>query len=151
VACFSVLTAIFAFSTPSLMPALASLSCALAIRGSFAHFQMIAMAHVRSTAQYVGGAVSGGSGGEGGGSEERMESARLSDAGSRSEAGDVSDEGSRSQSFYFGPSTVTVSQIRGMIDNGYFDESMGREPGEETVPKPNANEVVVFEEFLLPI
>jgi hypothetical protein len=34
-----------------------------------------------------------------------------------------------------------------MIDDGYFDEGMGRELGEETVPEPNPDEVVVFEEF----
>jgi hypothetical protein len=34
-----------------------------------------------------------------------------------------------------------------MIDNSYFAEGMGHEPGEETVPEPNAHEAVVFEEF----
>jgi hypothetical protein len=54
------------------------------------------MARVRSTTRFVGGATASGSGGNGGGSEERMESMRLSDTGSHSEAGDVRDEGSRS-------------------------------------------------------
>jgi hypothetical protein len=67
------------------------------------------MARVRSTARYVGGAAVGGSGGEGGGSEERMESATLSDVGSHNEAGDVTDKGSRLRTFLFVPSTVTVS------------------------------------------
>jgi hypothetical protein len=103
------------------------------------------MACVKSTAHPVGGGV--GSGGEdrrGGGSEERTESARLSDASLHGEAGDVVD-GSRS--FLFGPLTITVSRIRGMIDSGYFAQGMGREPEEETGPEPHPDEVVVFEEF----
>jgi hypothetical protein len=34
-----------------------------------------------------------------------------------------------------------------MIDNGYFAEGMGCEPGEDTVLEPQTDEVVVFEEF----
>jgi hypothetical protein len=34
-----------------------------------------------------------------------------------------------------------------MIDSGYFSEGMGHEPGEETVPEPNPDKVVVFEFF----
>jgi hypothetical protein len=34
-----------------------------------------------------------------------------------------------------------------MIDSGYFADSMGHEPGEETMPEPRANKVVLFEEF----
>jgi hypothetical protein len=71
------------------------------------------MARVRSTARYAGGAATGGFNSEGGGSEERMMSAQLSDAGPHNEAGDVTYESSRSQSFFFGPSTVTISRIHG--------------------------------------
>jgi hypothetical protein len=42
---------------------------------------------------------------------------------------------------------VTVSQIRGMVDNGYFSDGMSHESGEETVPEPHADEAVLFEEF----
>jgi hypothetical protein len=34
-----------------------------------------------------------------------------------------------------------------MIESGYFSGGMGHELGEETVPEPNPDEVVVFEEF----
>jgi hypothetical protein len=34
-----------------------------------------------------------------------------------------------------------------MIDRDYFAKGMGHEPGEETVPEPNPDEAVVFEEF----
>jgi hypothetical protein len=37
-----------------------------------------------------------------------------------------------------------------MIDSSYFIEGMDHEPGEETVPEPNPDEVVVFEEFFTP-
>jgi hypothetical protein len=103
------------------------------------------MARVKITARPIGGAA--GSGGEdrgSGGSEERTESARLSDASSLGEAGDTVDN---SQSFLFGPSSVIVSRIHEMIDSGYFAEGIGREPREETVPEPHLDEVVVIEEF----
>jgi hypothetical protein len=70
----------------------------------------------------------------------------LSDVASHGEAGDVVD-GSRS--FLFRPSIVIVSHIHGMIDNGYFAEGIGREPGEENVLEPQPDEVVVFEEFFI--
>jgi hypothetical protein len=41
-----------------------------------------------------------------------------------------------------------VNRIRGMIDNGYFTEGMGREPGEETVLEPQFDEAMMFEEFV---
>jgi hypothetical protein len=66
---FLPLTADFAFSTPSLTCSalcLASLFCALAIRGNFIRFFLIiVMARVKSTARYVGSAAAGGSGSEG--------------------------------------------------------------------------------------
>jgi hypothetical protein len=48
---------------------------------------------------------------------------------------------------FFGPSSVTVSRIHGMIDNSYFAEGMGRELEEEIVPEPNPDEAVIFDEF----
>jgi hypothetical protein len=54
------------------------------------------MVRVRSTTQYVGGTATGGSDDEGRGSEERMASVQLSDAGSHNEAGDVTNEGAHS-------------------------------------------------------
>jgi hypothetical protein len=57
------------------------------------------------------------------------------------------DEGSRTRSYFFGPLAVTVSCIRGMIDNDYFAEGMACEPKEETIPEPNFDEAVLFEEF----
>jgi hypothetical protein len=42
-----------------------------------------------------------------------------------------------------------VSRIREMIDRGYFAEGMGHVPGEETVPEPVADELVIFRSFSL--
>jgi hypothetical protein len=42
---------------------------------------------------------------------------------------------------------VIVSRIHGMVDNGYFTDGMGHEPGEETIPEPNVDEAMVFKEF----
>jgi hypothetical protein len=105
------------------------------------------MAHVKSYVWPIGGAAASSSGGEGEGSEERTISARPSDTGSYSDGGDARVESSHSESFYFGPSTMIVSRIHGMINNGYFADGMGHEPGEETVPEPHADEAVLFEEF----
>jgi hypothetical protein len=67
--------------------------------------------------------------------------------GSPSDGGDARLESSRSHSLYFGPSTVTVSLICRMVDNGCFTNGMGHEPGEETVSEPHDDEAVLFEEF----
>jgi hypothetical protein len=129
------------------------LSCAhfaftLATKDSFTFFLKSVKAHVRSTARPRDVVADAGSEGHGSGdSAEWTESAQLSNVGSHSRAGVDTDEGSRTRSYYFGPSTVTVSHIREMIVNGYFAEGMGHEPREETVPEPYTDEVVVFEEF----
>jgi hypothetical protein len=57
------------------------------------------------------------------------------------------DEGSHTQSYFLGPLTVTISHIRGMIDNDYFTEGMGHLPRKETTPEPHCDEAVIFEEF----
>jgi hypothetical protein len=106
------------------------------------------MTRVRSTSSPRDAAVETGSEGHGGGdSAERMESAPLSDVVSHNRAGADVDEGSCTQSYFFGPSTMAVSWIRGMIDNDYFVEGMGREPEEKTVLEPQSDEAMVFEEF----
>jgi hypothetical protein len=115
---------------------------------SSVNFLPAAMARIKSTTRPIGATTgSGGEGHESEGSVKRIESVLLSDTGSRSGVGDDVDDGSHNRRYYFGPLTVTVSRIHGMIDNGYFFEGMGHEPGVETIPEPNANETVVFEEF----
>jgi hypothetical protein len=106
------------------------------------------MTHLRSTARLRDGAAETGSEGHGSGdSAEKMEPAPLSDVGSHSRARADMDEGSYTRSYLFGPSTVMVKRIQGVIHNGYFAEGMGRDHGGETVPEPQADEAVIFEEF----
>jgi hypothetical protein len=117
------------------------------------------MAHVRSTALPRDSATegedvivegdAGGDSGDGGGSPKRTVLVQGSDVVSHSRAGDDCDEGSHTWSYYFGLSTITVSRIREMIDRGYFAEGMGHVPGEETVPEPVADELVIFRSFSL--
>jgi hypothetical protein len=103
------------------------------------------MAHVKSTARPIGGAADSGDEDRGiKRSEERTESTQLSDTGSQGAIGDVVET---SRSFQFRPSSVTVNWVCGMIGSGYFIEGMGHEHGEETVPEPHPDELVVFEEF----
>jgi hypothetical protein len=52
-------------------------------------------------------------------------------------------------SYDFGVSLVTVGRIQQLQTLGYFAEGSACEPGEGTVPKPNTDEVVVFEEFFV--
>jgi hypothetical protein len=50
---------------------------------------------------------------------------------------------------YFWPSTITVGKINDMEEKGYFLEGEARTPGAETVPEPNGNEAVVYEDFFI--
>jgi hypothetical protein len=72
----------------------------------------------------------------------------ASDTGSQSNVEGDCDGGSRTHSCYFGPSTVTITRIWEMIDQGYFTEGGARTPGEETILEPKNDEAIVFEEFL---
>jgi hypothetical protein len=53
------------------------------------------------------------------------------------------------QSYDFRMSSVTVGRIRQLESLRYFAKGSAHEPGEETVPEPNHDEVVVFEEFFM--
>jgi hypothetical protein len=59
------------------------------------------------------------------------------------------DPSEASQSYVFRTSTVTISRIYGMSSLHYFAEGDARAPGEEVVPEPADNKVVVFEEFFI--
>jgi hypothetical protein len=50
---------------------------------------------------------------------------------------------------YFGSSTIMVGKIIEMEERGYFPEGEGRAPGAETVPEPNGDEAVVYEDFFI--
>jgi hypothetical protein len=46
-------------------------------------------------------------------------------------------------------STITIGKIMEMEEKGYFLESEARTPGAETVPEPNGDEAVVYEDFFI--
>jgi hypothetical protein len=59
-------------------------------------------------------------------------------------------DNAKPQTCYFGSSTITVRKIKEMEERGYFPEGKGRAPRTETMPEPNGDEVVVYEDFFSP-
>jgi hypothetical protein len=45
--------------------------------------------------------------------------------------------------------TITVDKIKEMVEKGYFVEVEAHVPDAETVPEPNNDEAIVYEDFLL--
>jgi hypothetical protein len=82
----------------------------------------------------------------------RLRQLALSDASSRgaasnvakAEAEDTVDPRELARSYDFGASLVTVGHIRQLESLSYFVKNSVRELGEETIPEPNDDEVVVF-------
>jgi hypothetical protein len=70
------------------------------------------------------------------------------DEGPALSVGGASDD-DNSQTYYFGPSTITRGKIREMVEKGYFAEGKAREPGAEMVPEPDEDEVIVYEDFFV--
>jgi hypothetical protein len=54
-----------------------------------------------------------------------------------------------SRTYYFGSSTITVGKIKGMVEKGYFLEGGAHAPGTETMPEPDGDEVMVYEDFFV--
>jgi hypothetical protein len=69
------------------------------------------------------------------------------DTSDQDEGSGAVDPRESSRSYNFGPSTVTVGRIRQLEALGYFAEGSAREPGEEVILKPAADEAIMFEEF----
>jgi hypothetical protein len=69
------------------------------------------------------------------------------------DAEDTLSEGSsgneNSRTYYFGLSIITVGKIKKMIEKGYFLEGRARAPGTETMPEPDDDEVVVYDDFFV--
>jgi hypothetical protein len=53
------------------------------------------------------------------------------------------------QTCYFESLTITVGKIKEMEEKCYFLEDEARTPGAETVPEPNGDEAVVYEDFFI--
>jgi hypothetical protein len=50
---------------------------------------------------------------------------------------------------YFGSSTITVRKIKEMDERGYFPEGESSAPGTRTMPEPNGDKDVVYEDFFI--
>jgi hypothetical protein len=50
---------------------------------------------------------------------------------------------------YFGSSTITVGKIKEMEEKGYFPEGKAHVPGAETMPEPNGDEAIMYEDFFI--
>jgi hypothetical protein len=70
----------------------------------------------------------------------------ASDA-AEAEAEDAMDPREFARSYDFRAYSVTEGRIWQLESLRYFAEGLAYEPGEEIVPEPNTDEVVVFEEF----
>jgi hypothetical protein len=51
------------------------------------------------------------------------------------------------QTYYFGSSTITVGKINEMVEKGYFPEDGAHTSRAETMPEPNNDELMVYEDF----
>jgi hypothetical protein len=69
------------------------------------------------------------------------------DTGDLDEESGVMDPRESMWSYDFGPSTTTVGRIQQLKAPGYFAEGSAHEPGDKVIPKPAADEAVMFEEF----
>jgi hypothetical protein len=79
------------------------------------------------------------------GSTEGTWSVHMSNAGSQSNADDNSTRGLLKYSF--SPSTMIVSQIHELVEQGCFDEGSAHAPREEMILKLEDDVAVMFEEF----
>jgi hypothetical protein len=66
------------------------------------------------------------------------------DTGDQDEERGAVDPRESSWSYDFGPSTITVGRIWQLEALGYFAEGSAREPGEEVILEPVADEAVMF-------
>jgi hypothetical protein len=89
-------------------------------------------------ARAVAGELAGTSDGEG---------PALSVGGADTSVGASNNENSRM--YYFGSSTITRGKIKKMVEQGYFAEGEAREPGAETIPKPDDDEAIIYEDFFV--
>jgi hypothetical protein len=51
--------------------------------------------------------------------------------------------------YYFGSSTITIGKIKEMIEKCYFPKDGARAPRAETVPEPDNDEAMVYEDFFI--
>jgi hypothetical protein len=54
-----------------------------------------------------------------------------------------------SWTYYLGSSTIIVSKIKEMVEKGCFPEGGALSPGTETMPEPDDDEAMVYEDFFV--
>jgi hypothetical protein len=54
-----------------------------------------------------------------------------------------------SWTYYFRSSTITIAKINEMVEKGYFVDGEARAPEAESVPEPDSNEAIVYEDLFL--
>jgi hypothetical protein len=54
-----------------------------------------------------------------------------------------------SRTYYFVSLTITIGKIKELVEKGYFSKGEARSPGAETVPEPDNDEVMVYEDFFV--
>jgi hypothetical protein len=88
-----------------------------------------------------------------GGDEVHVVSGDEGHAFSRGEANDSTGDGASNNEnswvYCFKASTITLGCIKEMTDKGYLVYGKARAPQAETVPEPNDDEAIVFEEFFI--
>jgi hypothetical protein len=63
--------------------------------------------------------------------------------------GEGAPDDKNSRTYYFGSSTITIGNITEMVEKGYFAKGEACAPGAKTVPNPNNDEAIVFEDFFI--
>jgi hypothetical protein len=71
----------------------------------------------------------------------------LDAAGDSLGEGASNDENSRT--YYFGSSTIAVGKIKEMVEKGYFVKGEAHAPEAETLPEPDSDEAIVYEDFFV--
>jgi hypothetical protein len=71
----------------------------------------------------------------------------FSAGGADTSVGTSDDE--NSQTYYFGPSTITRGKIKEMVEKGYFAEGEAYEPRAEMIPEPDNDEAIVYKDLFV--
>jgi hypothetical protein len=72
-----------------------------------------------------------------------------SPGGTNNSLGGGASNDENSWTYNFGTSTITLGRIKEMVEKGYFADGQARAPGAESVPEPDGDEAVVYEDFFV--
>jgi hypothetical protein len=63
--------------------------------------------------------------------------------------GEGASDDENSRTYYFGSLTIPISKIKEMVEKEYFIEGEAHAPRAKTVPEPDSNEAIVYEDFFI--